>query len=106
MTEFEARLAAVDESARRRVYELLWLELTIVGRAVWSDSELNDQEKLEGLKWLNEIQHRVWGAHVQGSVVTPAHLVGTIQHHAEQAPVLQGYLSAACRRALRALEPR
>jgi hypothetical protein len=58
---------------RRRVYEQLWLELTIVGRDVWSRHDLKESEKLDGLKWLNEIQHRLWGAHANAASRDPAH---------------------------------
>ena len=33
--------------------------LTISVRGIWSDEHLSDSEKLESLKWLNEIMHRV-----------------------------------------------
>ena len=38
----------------------LWFELTIVGRAIWSDESLDQATQLNALKWLNEIQHGVW----------------------------------------------
>jgi len=63
MSNAISRLDALDSQRRRLVYERLWYELTIAGRALWSDPDLGDAQKLEGLKWLNEIQHRVWGAH-------------------------------------------
>jgi hypothetical protein len=38
---------------------LLAHNLTISVRGIWSDEHLSDSEKLECLKWLNEIMHRV-----------------------------------------------
>jgi NifB/MoaA-like Fe-S oxidoreductase len=31
----------------------------MAARVIWSNQELTDSEKVEQLKWLNEIQHRV-----------------------------------------------
>ena len=33
---------------------------TISGRGIWSDDEPSDKEKVEALKWLNELSHRIW----------------------------------------------
>ena len=40
-------------------YEILSHNLTISVRAIWSDEALRDAEKVEQMKWLNEIMHRV-----------------------------------------------
>ena len=101
---FTERLEPATAAARRRVYELLWLELTIVGRIVWSEDDLPLSEKLDGLKWLNEIQHRVWGAHANAVDYSPTDLYATIQKTAEQASALRGVVDAACVRSLRALD--
>jgi len=100
---FTEQLKTAGEHSRRRVYEQLWLELTIVGRDVWLRSDLQLSEKLEGLKWLNEIQHRVWGAHANAAGSAPADLYATIQHHAAQAAALKDIVAAACVRSLRVL---
>lgn len=99
---FTARLESAPADARRRVYEKLWLELTIVGRMIWAE-EFDALEKVEGLKWLNEIQHRVWGAHADPVRISPTHLYSTIQHHATQASALKGVIDGACLRSLQAI---
>ena len=99
---FTAALETATIDARRRVYEKLWLELTIVGRMVWA-SEFDELDKLEGLKWLNEIQHRVWGAHADPGRISPTDLYATIQHHAAQTSALSAVVEAACARSLRGL---
>lgn len=100
---FTAALETAPIEARRRVYEKLWLELTIVGRMVWAGTEWDTPQKLEGLKWLNEIQHRVWGAHADPARISPTDLYTTIQHHAAQASTLNEVVETACARSLHAL---
>jgi hypothetical protein len=40
-------------------YEILAHNLTVSVRAIWSDEGLTDAERVEQMKWLNEIMHRV-----------------------------------------------
>ena len=40
-------------------YELLAHNLTISIRAIWHNPETSDSQKVEELKWINEIMHRV-----------------------------------------------
>jgi hypothetical protein len=103
LSTFVVTLETATIEDRRRVYEKLWLELTIVGRMVWA-GEFDALEKVEGLKWLNEIQHRVWGAHADPVRYSPTDLYTTIQHHAAQASTLDRIVETACVRSLRALE--
>jgi hypothetical protein len=79
MNQLASCFEALDPDERRVVYERLWLELTIAGRAVWSDPGLSETEKLDGLKWLNEIQHRVWGAHQSPAHYAASDLVANVQ---------------------------
>ena len=52
-------IGELSEEERLRFYECLAHNLTVSVRAIWSDDDLSDAEKLESLKWLNEIMHRV-----------------------------------------------
>jgi hypothetical protein len=40
-------------------YEILAHSLTVSVRTIWSDEALTDAERVEQMKWLNEITHRV-----------------------------------------------
>ena len=40
-------------------YELFAHRLTIIIRGFWDDPDSNDALKIEQMKWVNEIQHRV-----------------------------------------------
>ena len=97
-------LSGLPLRERRRLLLDVWFQLTISGRAVWSDSELSSEQQLEGLKWLNEIQHRVCNAH-RDPDHSPADLLAAVRHHITQAPFLDGHVAEAFRRALRDLSP-
>ena len=52
-------IGALSEEERIRFYELLAHDLTVSVRRIWTDEHLTDSQKLEGLKYVNEIMHRV-----------------------------------------------
>ena len=91
------KLKSGDESSRRRICERLWFELTIAGRTIWSDPALNVETKLEALKWLNEIQHRVWHSHAEANSKFVQDLDWLIAHHVSQAPQIEAHVTQACR---------
>ena len=43
-----------------RFLEVFLFYCTIAARGIWSDDTRSDAEKLEALKWLNELSHRIW----------------------------------------------
>ena len=86
MSELVAALEALGPDQRRRAYARLWFELTIVARAVWSDERYADAQKLDGLKWINEIQHRVWHGYMDPPGYSPARLLDRIDAHVRHAP--------------------
>src|SRR5205823_3888630 len=61
LTEYAEAVASLKDSDRRRFYEALASNLTVCARGIWSDEHLSDAEKVDQMKWLNEIQHRVIG---------------------------------------------
>lgn len=52
-------IGELSDEERLKFYECLAHNLTVSVRAVWSNEGLTDGEKVEKLKWLNEIMHRV-----------------------------------------------
>ena len=52
-------IGELSDEERLQFYEYLAHNLTVSVRAIWSDAGLTDGEKVENLKWLNEIMHRV-----------------------------------------------
>jgi len=78
----------------------LWLELTIAGRGIWSDESLDPASQLTSLKWLNEIQHRVWSAHASCGPEAMALLLNRIAEHCENAPHIKSHVRIALDRSL------
>jgi hypothetical protein len=81
----------------------LWLELTIAGRSIWSDEALDRDAQLTALKWLNEIQHRVWGAHARDDDDSMSWLLDRIVAHCEESQILGGHVRIALDRSLVAI---
>jgi hypothetical protein len=100
--DMRTHVVALDGTQAKKFCTRLWFELTIVGRAIWSDETLDAAAQLNALKWLNEIQHRVWGAHASLRPDALANLLDRIISHCEQAPPLQCYVRMALDSALRA----
>lgn len=59
ISRFGEPVARLSPEARVKFYELLAHELTIGIRDVWASEELSADEKVDQLKWINEIMHRV-----------------------------------------------
>jgi len=78
----------------------LWNELTIAGRSIWTDEKLDQATQLNALKWLNEVQHRVWGAYSSDRPDSLMHLLGRIISHCEEAPILGFHVRVALDRSL------
>lgn len=57
--DFPKLIGQLSDEERIRFYEILAHNLTVTVRGVWSDEKLTDHEKVERLKWINEILHRV-----------------------------------------------
>ncbi len=55
---FAERMALLTEDQRLHFYEVLAHNLTVAIRGVWSDESISDAEKVERIKWINEILHR------------------------------------------------
>jgi hypothetical protein len=53
------KLNALSADQKATFLELLSHELTISIRTIWSDEEISPDEKVDRIKWINEIHHRV-----------------------------------------------
>ncbi len=58
MTRFAERTAALTAGQRLHFYEVPAHNLTVAIRGVWSDDSIGDAEKVERIRWVNEILHR------------------------------------------------
>jgi hypothetical protein len=57
--DYVAQVGSLPPETLLRFYEVLAHNLTVGIRAVWSDDTLSDSQKVERMKWLNEIMHRI-----------------------------------------------
>jgi len=71
-------------------YERLAHNLTISCRGIWSNELLSDAEKVEQMKWLNEIQHRIISKISVERLVChewkESDIIGMIENYVKQAP--------------------
>ena len=52
-------IGKLDLEQKRKFYVLLAHNLTVSNRAIWSDEDLTETDIIEGMKWINEIMHRL-----------------------------------------------
>ena len=57
--DYIEKIGALTLEQKRKFYVLLAHNLTVSVRAIWSDEHFSDAEKIEGMKWINEIMHRL-----------------------------------------------
>ena len=57
--DYTEKVDELTPEQRLRFYEQLAFSLTISMRATWSNIELSDAEKVDRMKCINEIMHRV-----------------------------------------------
>ena len=103
MTDIVSELEALSADQLRQVYSRLWLELTIGSRSIWSDDRYSETQKLDGLKWINEIQHRVWHSYMDSPGYSPAWLLDRIGDNVQQAEHIRGYVDHSLRSAINSL---
>jgi hypothetical protein len=53
------QMANLSDEQQLHFYEVLAHNLTVAIRVVWSDESIGDAEKVDRMKWINEILHRV-----------------------------------------------
>lgn len=56
---YALQMEKLHEDQRLHFYEVLAHNLTVAMRGIWSDERINDSEKVERMKWVNEILHSV-----------------------------------------------
>jgi hypothetical protein len=57
--DYVADVGSLSTEELIQFYEILAHNLTVSVRAIWSDEALTDTERVEQMKWLNEIMHWV-----------------------------------------------
>lgn len=57
--DYVRQVGGLSQQSLIRFYEVLAHNLTVRIRAIWSDEGLNDSQKIERMKWINEVMDRV-----------------------------------------------
>ena len=87
------------QSEKSRFYRSLSLNMTIAIRSIWSDDTLADQEKIERIKWINEVHHRLINhmadlAH-EKPLERDSDVWEMVQDYAQECPAIKGQLGQA-----------
>ena len=87
-------LDKMSTSEKLKFFDNLLFVFTIAGRAIWSDETATDEAKLDALKWLNELTHRIWNIRFDIEEQQNAiHLLREVmQEHAGHSPLLRQQL--------------
>ncbi len=59
LSEIQSIVEMLDSEAHLTYWEKLAHNLTISCRGIWSNDKYTDVEKIEGMKYVNEVLHRV-----------------------------------------------
>jgi hypothetical protein len=97
--DFEGRVGSLSDAGCLLFYEHFARELTIAIRAIWSDDATSDAQKLDQIKWLNEILHGVVSKIIQLRLGTDtrseAETADMIRHWVSQNPAIGGHVEYA-----------
>lgn len=56
---FQEMMNALSDEQKLHFYELFAHNMTVGIRGIWSETETGDSEKVELMKWANEVLHRI-----------------------------------------------
>jgi len=108
LAEYQGKIERLQPSQRLHFYELLAHNLTIVVRGVWSDDQIPDAGKVERLKIVNEIMHRVtakiWGVRLNAWQYPDEIMIGMIEDYTSDIPDLVGGVEWAIRTSYEGIE--
>jgi hypothetical protein len=57
--DYPEAIGSLNSEQRLRFYEVFAHNLTVCTRVIWSDENISDAEKVDRIKWVNEILHRI-----------------------------------------------
>jgi hypothetical protein len=52
-------METLSDEKKLHFYELFAHNMTVVIRGLWSDEDIGDSEKVERMKWANEVLHQI-----------------------------------------------
>lgn len=97
--DYPKAIGALPDGQRLVFYELLAHNLTVIVRCIWSDENITDAEKVDRMKWVNEILHlvtsKVRALRLSEHGWTEEDSWEGIKHWISQNPAIQGDILAA-----------
>jgi hypothetical protein len=98
-TELLINLKTKDREVRVRFYEQLAFNMTICIRSIWSNPNTTDEEKIEAIKVINELSHRIfhwiWKLRRTEEVLIDGERFSDIKSYARQNNIAAGEIGAA-----------
>jgi hypothetical protein len=108
-SEFVRQMASLNDEQRLHFYEVLAHNLTVAIRSIWSDESITADEKVERIKWVNEILHsstaKVWVLRLKTHEWTEEDFGSGIAHYIALNPGIATEVSSAVSRSYRAVAP-
>jgi hypothetical protein len=105
--KFVEMTSALTAEQRLHFYEVLAHNLTVAIRGVWSDASIGDAEKIERIKWVNEVVHRatakVWVLRLRTHEWTEEDFGSLVQGYIDQHPGIEKEVVAAVSRSYQAV---
>ncbi len=94
--DYARDINALSHEQKLRFYETLAHKLTVSIRGIWLDKSCDDTQKVEQMKWLNEIMHRVIAKisveRRQTHQWTENDMYGMMTNYVRLCPALSGYV--------------
>lgn len=73
-------------------------DMTVMNRAIWGNDEYTEAEKLNCLKWSNELAHRIWNIKFELQQGTDEdclqRFLNNLMQYRQQEPLLGGHFGA------------
>lgn len=99
LENFDSIISELPSQTKILYFEILAHNLTIAGRAVWSNEKFTSEQKVNGMKWLNEIMHRVLNKLIDERrnicSFSENDFINIVIQHVKQCPEIQGDIAWA-----------
>src|SRR5262249_3450179 len=97
--DYVRQVGSLSQENLIRFYEVLAHNLTLSIRDIWSDEGLSDSQKVERMKWINEVIHRVVlksaALRMDKNECSEADTWDMMQHYLSLCPDIAAYLAIA-----------
>jgi len=99
LENFDSIISELPSQLKILYFETLAHNLTIAGRGVWSNEKFTCDQKVNGMKWLNEIMHRVLNKLIDERrnicSFSENDFINIVIQHVKQCPEIQGDIAWA-----------